>query len=585
MNHWEGNMAKITRRIALKTGLLGSVAACSSTPTMTAFNALSTESSGVFAHGIASGDPAHDSVVLWTRISFPGEELPANVSVDMELATDSEFSTIVATQNLATGPERDWTVKCIADSLMPGTSYFYRFKTGGTASPTGQTKTLPEGNISEANFAIISCSNYPFGYFNVYDQIARQDNLDAVIHLGDYIYEYGPDGYGGEAGEALNRPHNPANEIISLNDYRQRHSQYKSDPSAQAMHAVHPFIAIWDDHELTNNSWKDGAQNHQGDTEGNWEERKQAALRAYYEWMPVRDPAPGRSAEHLFKAYSYGDLLTLAAIETRLTARSAQFEYDEITPQLQSPEDIENFRTNTLWDPSREMLGQAQIDYLDRSFRQSKQAGQPWRLIANQVIMAEVTAPDLTPHVTEEEIIELEKQWSPARAFIQFSTLGLPTNLDAWDGYPAARERFYDTLKNADAEDGLIVLTGDTHTWWANDLNDRNGTHMGVELGVHSVTSPSPYRKSFLGGKGAEYALLTNRKNKTVRYLSGENHGFIYLTVTPESAVAHFKAVDTVESQQYSAFDKVAFTVKRNAKGKARFTDADGLTFKENFLF
>lgn len=579
-------MAIITRRLALKTGLLGSVAACSSTPTLTAFEALSSQSTAVFAHGVASGDPTQDGIVLWTRISLPETNPQAiAVSVDVELATDLGFSDIVATKTVATGPERDWTVKHIAEGLLPGTSYFYRFKAGEAISPIGQTKTLPEGSVAEANFAVISCSNYPFGYFNVYDQIARQEGLDAVIHLGDYFYEYGADGYGGESGAALGRPHAPSREIISLTDYRERHAQYKSDPSAQAMHAAHAFIAIWDDHETANNSWKDGAQNHQDDTEGNWEDRKNAALRAYYEWMPVRDPAPGRAAEDLFKAYSFGDLLTLAAIETRLTARSAQFEYNEIVPTLKSPEDIENFRSNTLWDSSREMLGQAQIDYLDRSFRQSKEAGQPWRLIANQVIMAEVTAPDLTPHVTEEEILELEKQWDQARAFVQFSKLGLPTNLDAWDGYPAARERFYDTLKNAEADDGLIVLTGDTHTWWANDLSDRNGTHMGVELGVNSVTSPSPYRKSFLGGKGAEYALLTNQKNKSVRYLSGEDHGFIYLTMTPEKVVARFEAVDTVEAQQYSAFEKVAFTVKRNATGKAKFSGTNGLTFKENFLF
>jgi len=579
-------MTKFSRRLALKAGLLGSVAACSTTPQSTPYEAFSKTANDAFNHGVASGDPDTKSVIIWTRISVDNSSTtPSSHNVQWEVSSDQNFDTIVSRGSFITNANRDWTVKVVADGLQPGTSYFYRFLVDTSISPIGHTKTLPVGAVDAARFAIVSCSNYPFGYFNVYDLIARRDDLDAVIHLGDYFYEYGIDGYGGEAGKALDRSHEPSTETLTLTDYRQRHAQYKSDPSAQAMHAKHSFIAIWDDHETANNSWKDGAQNHQTNTEGTWQDRKTAALRAYYEWMPVRDPEPGRAADALFKSYSYGDLLTLAAIETRLTARSEQFEYNTIVPNLQTPEDIETFRTKTLWDPSREMLGQAQLDYLDQSFRRSKQAGQPWRLIANQVIMAEVIAPDLTPHVEEPDIIALEKEWDQARAFIQFSTLGLPTNLDAWDGYPAARERFYDTAKKANANDGLIVITGDTHTWWANDLKDKNGTHMGVELGVNSVTSPSPYRKSFLGGKGAEYALLTNRRNKSVRYLSGENHGYIDLELTHKNANATFVAVDTIDSQNYSGFDKVGFTIKRKKEGVAEFTGTNGLTFKEGFLF
>lgn len=580
-------MTEFSRRLALKTGLLGGVAACSTTPQVTPYEAIGAPPSEIFRHGVASGDPDASSVVLWTRLSLDGRgALPAAQDVAWQIATDENFTTIIKNGSTTTSASRDWTVKTTPEGLPAGETFYYRFSVGDTFSPTGRTKTLPTGSLERARFAVISCSNYPFGFFNVYDLIAKRGEFDAVIHLGDYFYEYGPDGYGGETGVALNRSHVPSREIITLEDYRTRHAQYKSDPSAQAMHASTAFIAIWDDHETANNSWKGGAENHQSDQEGSWDDRRTAALRAYYEWMPVRDPEQGRAAEALFKSYSYGDLLTLAAIESRLTARSAQFEYNEIVPTLQTAEDIQTFRDKTLWDPSREMLGQAQIDYLDRTFRQSKAAGQPWRLIANQVIMAAVISPDLTPHTTEEDIIELEKQWDQARAFVQFSTLGLPTNLDAWDGYPAARERFYNTVKNAGAADGLIVLTGDTHTWWANDLTDKAGTPVGVELGVNSVTSPSPYRKSFLGGKGAEYALLTNKKNKSVRYLSGENHGYIDMLITPEKAIATFVAVDTVETTRYNAFDQVAFTVKRQTKGGiAKFSGSDGLSLKERFLF
>ncbi|MEL7491728.1 MAG: alkaline phosphatase D family protein [Pseudomonadota bacterium] len=573
-------MKTITRRTALTAGLAAGAASCAGAPKMTPYTAASVKADGVFAHGVASGDPDHTSVVLWTRLS----ELDGAVaSYEWEIAETPDFAQLAGRGVGTTSAARDWTVKEVASALEPGKSYFYRFKAAGAISSTGRTRTLPKGETQRARFAVVSCSNFPFGYFNVYDLIARREDLDAVIHLGDYIYEYGPDGYGGEAGEQLGRPHDPPREIVNLDDYRRRHAQYKADPSAQAMHAAHPLIAIWDDHETTNNSWKDGAQNHQSTSEGDWAARKRAALQAYYEWMPVRDPRAGTAPESLFRAYSYGDLLTLTAIETRLMARSQQFEYSEVTPTLQSAGDVANFRDNILYDQSREMLGRAQLDFIGDTLRSSVNAEQPWRLIANQIIMAEVIAPDLTPHVTEEDIVALEKQWDQARAFIEFSKLGLPTNLDAWDGYPAARERFYDLVRETGA-DGVVVLTGDTHTWWANDLKARDGANMGVELGVNSVTSPSPYRKEFLGGKGAEYALLTNQKNKSVRYLSGENHGYISVDVTPDAVNAEFMAVDTIETPSYNGFKKAAFKIGKSS-GFPKFRSAKGVSFKEQWLF
>jgi phosphodiesterase/alkaline phosphatase D-like protein len=488
----------------------------------------------------------------------------SRVPVVWEIAADEGFQKMRGKGEAVAAPSRDWTVKTLARGLEPGATYFYRFRVGDLVSPVGRTRTLPVDALNAARFAIVSCSNYPFGYFNVYDAIARRDDFDAVIHLGDYIYEYGREGYGGEVGARLGREHEPAHEIVALDDYRRRHAQYKSDPGSQAMHATHPLIPIWDDHESSNDSWKNGAQNHQPESEGAWNARRRAALKAYYEWMPVREPYG--SPEAFFRAYSYGDLLTLAAIETRLMARARQFSYTDILAALQSPEDLARFRNETLWDPSREMLGRAQLDYLDRSFRRSLAAGQPWRLIANQVIMARVNTPDLTPHVSEDDIAALEREWAEARAFVELSALRLPSNLDAWDGYPAARERFYDMARAAGA-DGMIVVTGDTHTWWANDLKARDGAPMGVELGVNSVTSPSPFRPEFLGGRGAEYAFLVNRENQDVRYLAGEDHGFIDLRIGREAARAEFVAVDTVENRNYNAFVKVAFDIEKRAGG------------------
>ncbi len=573
------NINKITRRAALTSGVAIGAISCASSPKMTPYVAVNEGAGGVFSHGVASGDPDATSVVLWTRITPDGDG--SRASVAWELASDESFANIVSSGETTTGPSQDWTVKALATGLKAGMMHFYRFSIGDTVSPAGRTKTLPAGAIEQARFAVMSCSNYPFGYFNVYDLVARYDDLDAVIHLGDYIYEYSREGYGGDTGRALRREHEPAHECVKLEDYRRRHAQYKADPASQAMHARHPIIAIWDDHETSNDSWSGGAENHDPATEGDWNARRRAALQAYYEWMPVREPE--MAPEAFFRSFSFGDLLTIAALETRLMARARQFEYSEVIPTLKTPEDVAQFRDVILWDETREMLGAAQIDYFDRTLRNSVASGQPWRLIANQVTMAKVTAPDLNPHVTEEQIAELEQQWDQARAFVKSSALGLPLNFDAWDGYPAARERFYDMAREAGAN-GLLVVTGDTHTWWANDLVDKSGHHMGVELGVHSVTSPSPYRKEFLGGKGAEYALLTNRDNKDVRYLSGEHHGFINLTITRDAARAEYVAVDTIESGNYNAFTQAAFDIKKTPSD-AKFSDADGLGFKEGFLF
>jgi len=573
--------AKITRRTALATGLAVSAASCASTPKLTPYSSVGDSSTGIFAHGVASGDPGADSVVLWTRVTPLEAPSAGSIRVTWEIAADDAFTDLRGNGETATGASRDWTVKILTSGMTPGNTYYYRFRIGDTYSPIGRTKSLPAGKIDSARFAVVSCSNFPFGYFNVYDLIARRDDLDAVIHLGDYIYEYSREGYGGATGAALGREHLPAHEIVTLDDYRMRHAQYKSDPASQAMHAKHAMIAIWDDHETSNNSWKGGAENHDAETEGEWNTRRSVALRAYYEWMPVREPE--MQPEAFFRSFSYGDLLTITAIETRLMARSRQFEYAEVLPTLKTPEDVAHFKNTILWDETREMLGAAQIDFIDRTFRKSINDGQPWRLVANQVIMAKMEAPDLTDKIAEEELVELEKQWAPARAFVKSSALGLPLNFDAWDGYPAARERFYEMIKSTN-DDGMIVVTGDTHTWWANDLVARDGKHMGVELGVHSITSPSPFRKEFLGGKGAEYSLLTNQKNKDVRYLTGEHHGYIDLEITHKEARADFIAVDTIESRDYNAFYKAGFEIKKTKKG-ASFTDTDGLGFKERILF
>ncbi|MCB2112040.1 MAG: alkaline phosphatase D family protein [Parvularculaceae bacterium] len=576
-------MSKITRRNAIAASIAGSAAACARPARRRSYEAAGRHADALFAHGVASGDPGADSVVLWTRVSTNDA---APVMVRFEVSPDENFATIAATGEIEARPDNDFTAKTLANGLRPGEKYYYRFLAGDAASPVGRTRTLPDAGVEMAKFAVVSCTNFPFGYFNVYDLIARENDLDAVIHLGDYIYEYGgePGEYGAAEGEKIGRPHAPTHKLRSLGDYRTRHAQYKSDPSSQAVHAAHPFIAIWDDHETANDSWSGGADNHDPAKDGDWESRKRAALQAYYEWMPIREPQWAPAREAIFRSFSFGDLLTVVALESRLFARSKNFVYNEIVPTLTSAQAVADFKEKVLWSPDRELLGARQLDFVRNALKASSEAGQAWRLIANQVTMAKVTAPNLEPHMTEEDLAALEAQWDQARAFVKFSTLGLPINLDAWDGFPAARERFYDAVRQSADCDGIVVVTGDTHTWWANDLVASDGEHIGVELGGHSVTSPSPYRKEFLGGKGAEYALLTGRDNKDVRYISGENHGYIALTVTRKNMEASFVAVNTIESPHYEAFEQSAFTIAKSG-GKAEFASVRGLSLKERAVF
>ena len=547
-------MANITRRGALFTGisLVGtSAAACSGTS-----EGESVDFPVDFNHGVASGDPGADRIVIWTRISA---ETTESISVRWEMATDKGFRKNKRKGKITTDAGRDYTVKVDATGLKAGQTYYYRFKIGKTVSPVGRTKTLPAGSIAQARFAVVSCSHFGFGYFNVYSEIAKHEHFDAVLHLGDYYYEYGRDGYGGKTGEKLGRLVEPAHEILSLSDYRTRHGQYKRDSASQAVHAAHPFICIWDDHETANDSWKSGAENHNAE-DGDWDERRANAMKAYYEWMPVRDPEPGRAKETLFRSYSFGDLLTLCAIETRLTARARPLDYSQHFAELQTREGVGNFVQNILGDPTRELLGAEQSAYIGKALKTSKKAQHPWRIIANQVIMARTNSPDLTPYKDADFIKEIEKVFPPIHDYIALSPLGLPRNLDAWDGYPAARERFYAMAQEQGVTD-LLVLTGDTHECWANQLETTSGTAMGVELGTTGVTSPGT--GAYFGDASADFSAKLNAKNDDVVYHNLDYHGYIDLTLNHETGQANFVSVDTIYKTDYKAFTSKSFKIEK----------------------
>lgn len=499
-----------------------------------------------FAHGVASGDPTQNSVILWTRLTSSTQD---PVRGQWQISTSPNFARFIRKGEFSTNADRDFTVKIDAQRLSPGKTYYYRFTAANQVSPVGSTKTLPEGSIDQARFAIVSCTNYPFGFFNVYDHIAKNLDFDAVIHLGDYFYEYGRDGYGGKTGAKIGREHEPAHEIISLKDYRTRHAQYKSDLSAQAMHAAHAMICIWDDHETANDSWKSGAENH-NEGEGNWDDRRAKAMQAYYEWMPVRDPQVGQPREALFKSYSFGDLLTLVSIETRLTARSRPLDYAQHIPAFQTREGVGNFIQNILGDPAREMMGAAQRAYVSAALKQSKDNGQSWRLVANQTLIARINSPDLTDYKGTDIIDEVAKSFPAVHDYIALSPLGLPLSLDSWDGYPAARERFYQLLQAQNVQD-IVVLTGDSHEFWANTLETADGQSMGIELGTAGVTSPGT--GEYFGETGEDYSRRLVAKNPDIVYHNLKLHGYIDLKLGQTDGQANFIGVDTVLSPDYSA--------------------------------
>src|SRR5687768_9775595 len=208
-----------------------------------------------FYHGVASGDPLTDRVIIWTRVT-PEDSL-SSVEVSWEIATNDQFDPVLKKGTVKTSPARDYTVKVDVDGLNPNTYYYYRFNAFKKMSPTGRTKTLPQGSVDSLKFAVVSCSNWQHGYFNAYDRIAEKQ-VDAVLHLGDYIYEYGIDN-----AKNVDRRHIPEHEILTLADYRTRYSQYHLDAGLRKMRQQHPIITIWDDHEVANNTFAEGAQNHQ----------------------------------------------------------------------------------------------------------------------------------------------------------------------------------------------------------------------------------------------------------------------------------------------------------------------------------
>jgi len=569
---------QITRRGILGALAVSTAAACSA-PKPESFQSNAKGQKGSFAHGIASGDPALDAVILWTRVT-PDNPEAGQIELIWEIDQDSDFKTLANSSTVTANAATNWTAKVDATGLDPDTWYYYRFRLGDTVSPTGKTRTLPQGQVDELSFAVVSCANWQHGLFNVYDHIARQDHFDALLHLGDYFYEYSADSYGDTPAGKMGRLHEPPHEIVSLDDYRTRHAQYRTDANLQAATANMPLICIWDDHETSNDSWATGAENHQ-ENEGDWGARKANAMRAYYEWMPIREPRPGRAREDIFRSYEWGDLLTLVSLETRLVARGEPIIADDYFDRFTSQEAVDTFLMDVVADPERDMLGPVQTDFVAKALQRSKAAGKPWRVLANQVIMGRLNTPDMTPYVTEDVLQNIEKDWAGVRPFIEKSKYGLPVYLDSWDGYPVARENFFTRLESEGIND-VLVLTGDAHEYWVNDLTTNAGDKIGMELVTTSVSSETLAK--YMGSTVRDYALLMTQANEDVRYYNAEFNGYIDLQFTRKKAQARFVAVNSVLSDNYDSFETARFTI-RPSKNTIKATSPKGLNFKQRMLF
>ena len=520
------------------------------------------EGSALFRHGVASGDPDATSVVLWTRVTAS-----AAMPVEWDVAHDPAFSQLVATGRAEANAERDYTVKVLATGLRPGGRYYYRFRAGGMTSPTGRTRTLPVGRLDRLGIALVSCSNYAFGFFNAYAAIADDAGVDFVLHTGDYIYEYGADEWGADTARQLGRVHQPAHEIVSLSDYRTRHAQYKTDAGSQAMHAAHPLLACWDDHESANNPWVGGAQNHQADKEGDWAARREASIRAYYEWMPVREPVAGRTRAQFWRGYSFGDLATLFTLETRHTARAEQVDYRPWADKITSRADAERLERETIDAPGRKLLAPELEADLDIALRRSVRARQPWRLIGNPMPIARTRVPDVVAQGLLPDPFTTPGASDDAKVLAWKGKWNLPFYPDTWDGYEWARERLYALSRKAGAGD-LVFLTGDSHSFWANRLVDAKGRPAGVELGTAGVTSPGDFIGSgFARAVSEQLDRALEAHNPEVVWTDNLHQGYVRLALRRTAALAEFVAVDTITAPSSGAGAIKRFGITRKGAG------------------
>lgn len=457
-----------------------------------------------FYHGVASGDPLTDRVIIWTRITLDPVVDP--VTVNWSMATDVAMSNVVNSGSVITDSTKDYTIKADVTGLQANTWYYYRFSYDTFFSVIGRTKTLPTGNVSNLRFAVASCQDYQDGFYNAHRHLSERNDIDAVLFLGDYTYE------GGANSNAVGgRVHEPANKTIAAPEYRMRQSQYHLDADLQAAHQQYPWICIWDDHETANNSYKDGAKNHNV-SDGPWYDRKVNAVKAYEEWLPVRVPDPADTFR-LFRQFTFGNLADLNIIDTRLYDRDKQASNATL---IEASDSIIN-------DSTRNMVGPVQFSWLNNNLDNSTAQ---WQIIGQQVIMAPLIAPA--------SVFGTDKIVNP----------------DQWDGYPFDRQKFYDHITGHNIQN-VVVLTGDIHTSWANDLplpgydTAHRNNSVGVEFVCSSISSGNELNP--LVNANLIYAVSPH-----TRYVDLTLHGYYILDINATRTQTDFVNMSTVASQNYT---------------------------------
>jgi alkaline phosphatase D len=485
------------------------------------------------------------------------------------VAADAAFSQVVSSGQVQANTATDFTVKVDATGLAAGQRYHYRFTGDDGTTAVGRTKTLPRDAVSQVRLAVFSCANYPSGYFHAYADAAKRE-LDAVLHLGDYLYEYAPGGYASAQAERMGRVVQPAKEIVTLDDYRRRYAQYRSDADLQALHAAHPMIAVWDDHEITNDAWRNGAENHQA-SEGDYTLRKAAALQAWHEWLPVRT---GSSNEQIWRRFDWGSLMSLHMLDTRLAGRDEQLDYaNYITPAGFNAAGF----TAAVANPGRQLLGSTQQSWLQQQLASSSAT---WQVLGQQVLMGrmnipapilfEATQPGTGVTVSAYAALVQKAQTQPASLTAQERAIlaqpAIPYNLDAWDGYAVARETVLGTAVSLNKN--LVVLAGDTHNAWASDLRLLNGTAAGVEFATPSVTSPG-FEEYLPAENPAFLAASLAQLIDPLQWCDTARRGFLQLTVTPAACRADFVFVGNVFERSVGASSTTSWQV---AAGQRRIT-------------
>nr|WP_245717341.1 alkaline phosphatase D family protein [Nocardia jejuensis] len=502
----------------------------------------------VFRHGVASGDPMPTAVILWTRVTPSADATPGSgagdpVAVRWEVASDESFGSVLASGTHTATADSDHTVKIDASGLAPGRDYAFRFTALGETSPVGRTHTAPDPSATpdRLRLGVVSCANWEAGYFGAYRHLAARGDLAAIVHLGDYLYEYPRGEYGGRAGSV--RAHDPEHEIVSLADYRIRHAQYKTDPDLSDLHARVPFICTWDDHESANDAWSGGAENHQPATEGEWQTRRAAALKAYLEWMPVRTGADAR----LYRRLRFGTLAELSMLDLR-SYRSQQAKAGPGWRQVDSPD--------------RTITGRDQMEWISAGL---VSAPVTWKLIGNPVMIAPLIFPPLEPATT-----------AALTQLIGIPQAGIPANLDQWDGYTADRRKLLQTIAENQVTD-TVFLTGDIHTSWAADLPldaaaYPGGPTAGVEFVIPSVTSQSmgditkaPPRTASVVAETA----LTG-VNRHLRYAELDSHGYGVLHVDAEQAQMDWYYLTDVADPNSGVRHGASFAVRRGGRLEQR---------------